>query len=340
MIQNDSSNDTKSLVSREIAESSDHINDYLLSSQQLSDSSPIQPSEYYLSVTPCKILDDPIPRFYDNIATNTYTVLQPDQSYYPPSRQGVTDAIRLYFDGWVSKIILDDFPTSGQYTLSINGQNQCTASLIEHHGIFKPVFDLATCIRSNLAKNTRNRCNAGVPEIIRDKCYNFNNVNRCMINISSGTEISKQHKITTEYFQINDDIITKKEQSHTIYPKDTHSILFHDPTYALVIRSDRKMEFLLMIENKIFGKFISDNYIYLKLDGSKNYRDKKNKYLSPEQQHSLNLSTIKNLCLIVLNDGDDQNDQNDQNNYPNKFHVEALSYITYNRNHIVRIFAH
>jgi len=333
-IQNNSSNNTGSVVSHiTMAESSDHV--IVLLSPRSRDRVPLEKNSC-LSVVPCKVFDNLIPRFYDNIAMNTYTVLHPDQYYYSSTHR-VTNNIELYFNGWISKIILDDFPTTGQYTLSINGQNQCTAKLMEDRGIFKPVFDLAANIRSNLSKNIRKACNTGIPEEIQDKCYNFNRVDRCVINVSSGTEILKQHKITTEYFEINNnDIITKMVDQHDIYPRDTHLMSFSGPTYALTIYSDRRMEFLLMIENRIFGKFISDNDIYLRLEGSEHYRGNHNLHLSPDQQHSLNLSRVNNLRLIVLNEN---NDDHNDNGRPINFHVGTLSYVTYEKNHIVRIFA-
>lgn len=301
-----------------------------------------------VSVSSHDILDN-MPIF--NETENTYTCLQRDQSYNSVKKVQ-TNSIRLYIKGLVSKIVLDDFPVTGQYILSINGSNQCTARLTLENNLLKPTFDLSD-LKSSTSKAMRTAINQNVRPNLVDKCYDMSRVDALVINVSTGTKINHCHRIIVseynrDYFQetfndsnsdsntgpvMNDDLIYQSIQTtYTIYPSDTHNLAFCHPVYALNIISNKKMDFQVVINGAVYGPFTSDNqYIRLSCnDHSDVFQGVENLYLNPEQQKSLNCSRIDSMQIIVLNNDDDSI----------TFFVDALTFVSYCKNNAVRLYSH
>lgn len=295
-----------------------------------------------VSIEAIETLDIEKAIFYQD--DSSYTVLQRDQSYDSENRG--TNGIKLYIKGLVSKIVLDDFPISGEYTLSVNGIYQCTARLaMVENNFLKPTFDLAN-LKSQHAKDLRTAISVNVAPCLVNKCYDMDRVDSLVINVSADTKIKRHHKIIVSEYQrtyfpstfsesetrstdntLDDPQIV--QTTYDIYPYDTHDLAFNHPVYALDIISNKKMDFLIVINGVTFGKFTADSKQYIRLsDDGKIFQGAQNYFLGPEQQRSINLSRVGSIQLIVLN--------NDDNTI--RFHVDALTFVTYCKRNIVRKF--
>jgi hypothetical protein len=294
---------------------------------------------------------DHIPPIYHSDET-TFTCLQRDQSYHSDNHEKSTN-IRLYVSGLITKIVLDDFPITGQYTLSINGTNQCTAKLMtDENNFLKPTFDLCD-LKSVRSKTMRRAINQNVRPCLVEKCYDMSNVDALIINVSSDTEIKHHHKIIVseykrDYFpetfskdSFSKDSVSESDpvgtqlvkRTYDIYPYDTHTLPFNHPVYALNIMSynNKRIRYLIVIDGASYGEFTTDNHQYIRLsDNGKIFQGSQNHRMGPEQQKSLNLSRVGCIQLIVL----------DNQDRTASFSVDALTFVSYYKKDIVRIYSH
>ncbi len=238
--------------------------------------------------------------------------------------------------------------------------NQCTAKLLpDENNQMNLTFDLVNVSESS--KKFRSIINQDIGSNLRDRCYNFTKVDNCKINVSHTTKLKQTHSITThfyesnvvpeyrcfcsseddindndkvkdkEYYEHNNEIITEHIKNYTIYPKDTYPIFFSGPTYGFHVKSNKKMVFKIMIGDVSFGNFVCENETWIHMEdlNGKIFKGAHDHYLNElQQRHSINLSRIDKLNIIVMNDS----------NNSIYFNLETLSFVTYNKFALTNVF--
>jgi len=221
--------------------------------------------------------------------------------------------------------------------------------MMDENNFLKPTFDLCD-LKSVRSKTMRRAINQNVRPCLVEKCYDMSRVNALIINVSSGTKINHHHKIIVSEYKRDyfPETFSKDSESesepepepedtqlvkitHDIYPYDTHTLPFYHPVYALNImsRNNKRIRYLIVIDGASYGEFTTDNHQYIRLsDNGKIFQGSQNHRLGPEQQKSLNLSRVRYIQLIVL----------DNEDKTVSFSVDALTFVSYYKKNIVRIY--
>jgi hypothetical protein len=205
----------------------------------------------------------------------------------------------------ISKIILDDFPITQQYTMCGNGIDFATAQLINN----KPTFNIDSKKRSTILSTFINLATSPNEHDIdeRDKYLNIGRLVNFGFLTNENLENRYNVKLTGLFFYANKWI--KNTENYVIFPYENDLNFLIGLTKELYFYSDDAFEIGLRIEGVFYGPFLSnkiqnsfENYIKFTFDGWNNIvNGKQNEYVSDEiNRKSVNLCKLNNISVILI----------------------------------------
>jgi hypothetical protein len=233
-----------------------------------------------------------------NMCNNTYSVLLRNEKDVCLNTSHI---YKIHCDMLINKIVLHDFPNSGDYYLRANGYNLATAKLIDGQLIFdlnKPKSNkLTEIINSTMTDNDKN-----VPN--RNNYLNTSRID--CLEILATVPLVKEHKLSINgLINYNDDLFHKCV-NYTIYPNEVE-LNFQHIVKEIDFYNKNKFEIRLRINGLIYGPFESSSskyfgeFVKFKFENwASIFNGIENEYLSESiNNNSINCSRIDNFSIIA-----------------------------------------
>lgn len=237
-----------------------------------------------------------IDEIIDTTHPNTYTILTKSdisEIIFNPSNR-----YKIFIDGLINKIILDDLPNKGTYFLRGCGFNLATAKL--NNG--KLIFDISNKNRSNKLSEIINITIGDNDENIKNRNDYLRTGRLDSLEILATEPLTDSHIIKLKGLFYIEGEWKKDTKKYIIYPSEKELNLRH-LVKEIDFHGNENFELTLRINNDIYGPFTSDkfkNIIKIKFNDWQNViTGIQNNYLSENlNRQVLNCSRLNNISII------------------------------------------